>query len=282
MEGIKRMNQLVSCKTKRGLSTVLGVLLGVGILFTTVIPLFMYVNSVNNYYDATVVNMGIADQERSREDVIFYAYGHTVEDEELFSLFIINQGSITVNVTHVWVVRTDLEVEGTLVFTSQNVSIPINGVSLPLQLAPSNQRAIGNLTVTSILDPDDPDKNYFNVYITTARGNKFPSGTNPLHKNGGWGTSGNWPWIDVRINSGDGSNDFTIRIKCDTIGYDEYWHAFKINGPYSLICKLPDVGVYNVTAWSDEVNIGTKPDIVLTAMNPIAYVYYEDLNDPPK
>jgi hypothetical protein len=206
----------------------------VGILFTTVIPLFIYVNSVDNYYDTTVVNMGIADQERSMEDLIFYAYGKTDdEDEDLINLFIINQGSITVNVVHVWVVREDLE--ETLVFTSQNVSIPINGEDLPLQINPSNQVAFGNLTVTSILDPD-PNKNYFNVYITTARGNKFSSSTNPLHKNGGgWGTSGNWPWIDVRINSGDGSNDFTIRIICDTIGFDEYWYAFKINGPYSLV-----------------------------------------------
>jgi hypothetical protein len=274
MEGIKRMNQLVSCKTKRGLSTVLGVLLGVGILFTTVIPLFLYVNSVNNYYDATVVNMGIADQERSMEDLIFYTYGHTDEGDELFDLFIINPGSITLNVTHVWVVRTDLEDEGTLVFSSQNVSAPINGVSLPLQLAPSNQMTIQNLTVTTILDTD-PDKNYFNVYITTARGNKFPSSTNPLHKNGNWGTSGNWPWIDVRINSDDGSDDFTINIKCDTIGYDESWFAYHINGPYSLICKLPDIGAYNVTAWRDDVNLGTH-QCFLTVLYPIAYVYYED------
>jgi hypothetical protein len=169
-------------KAKRGISTVLGVLLMVGVLFTTIIPLFIYVNSINNYYDTTVVNMGISDHERGMEDLTFYAFGRD-ETHDLY-LLLINDGSITINITHIWV--TSMDLQRINIFTSQNVSAALNGHYLPLQLNPSDTATVENLTLTIIQDdPDHPELDVFNIEVTTARGNVFPSMNNPLHYQGG-------------------------------------------------------------------------------------------------
>ncbi len=94
-------------KARRGISTVLGVLLMVGILFTTIIPLFISRNSVDNFYDTTVVNMGIADQERGMEDLTVYAFGR--DETHDLNVLIINEGSISVSIIRVWVMSMDLQ-----------------------------------------------------------------------------------------------------------------------------------------------------------------------------
>ena len=161
-------------KERRGISTVLGVLLMVGILFTTVIPLFMYVNGLNNYYDVTVVNMGLADHERGIEDLTVYTYW--INDSSAVRLQLINDGSISINVIRIWVMSGDLQRYN--LFTSENVSTALNGHDLPLHLNPSGQATIENLTLTIIRD--DPELDVFYVEVVTTRGNVFASSTNPL------------------------------------------------------------------------------------------------------
>ena len=233
-------------KAKRGISTVLGVLLMVGILFTTIIPLFIYVNSVDNYYDTTVVNMGIADHERDMEDVTFYAFGRD-ESHDLY-LLLINDGSITVNITHIWVMSMDLQRVN--IFTSQNVSAALNGHDLPLQLNPSDTATIENLTLTIIVDdPDHPELDVFNVEVTTARGNVFPSMNNPLNYQGGiWGTGLNWPWLEVIIRSDEGQDDFEVEVVSDTANFSDIIHSYHVLGDYFTIIPVLKVGAYNVTA----------------------------------
>jgi hypothetical protein len=147
----------------------------VGILFTTIIPLFIYVNTVDSYYDTTVVNMGIADHERGMEDLTVYA--HWSNDSYVVRLQLINDGPISIKVTRIWVMSEDLQRYN--LFTSENVSTALNGHDLPLHLNPSNQATIENLTLT-IIDPLYPEKNVFYVEVATARGNVFASSTNPL------------------------------------------------------------------------------------------------------
>jgi len=229
-------------KERRGISTVLGVLLMVGILFTTIIPLFIYVNSVNNYYDTTVVNMGIADQERSMEDLIVYAFAR--DDSYDINVLLVNEGSISVNITRVWVMSMDLQRIN--IFTSENVSAALNAHDLPLQLNPSDQAEIENLTLTIILN--DPDKDLFNIEITTARGNVFPSDTNPLSYQGGeWGTGTNWPWLEIIVRSDEGQDDFIIEVVADTYDYNDTISSYHVLGDYFTIIPVLKTGVYNVT-----------------------------------
>ena len=262
-------------KAKRGISTVLGVLLMVGILFTTVIPLFIYVNSVNNYYDTTVVNMGIADQERGMEDVIVYAFGR--DETYDINVIIVNEGSISVNITRIWMMSMDLQ--RTNIFTSENVSAALNAHDLPLQINPSDQATIENLTLTIILD--DPDKNSFNIEVTTARGNVFPSDTNPLSYNAGkWGTGMNWPWLEIIIRSDEGQDDFQIDVVGNSNDFDDTISSEHVLGDYFTIIPVLKTGNYSVTATRitqkmNPVELGTQI-LDVTVQEPICMVIFID------
>jgi hypothetical protein len=267
-------------KAKRGISTVLGVLLMLGVLFSTIIPLFMYVNSVGSYYDTTVVNIGIADHERGMEDLTIHAFGRKESND--INALIINDGSMSVNITRIWVMSMDLQ--RTNIFTSQNVSAALNGHDLPLQLNPSDQATIENLTLTSWMildDPDQPELDVFNIEVTTARGNLFPSDTNPLNYNGGiWGTGMNWPWLEVIVRSDESQDDFQIDVVATTRDWDDTISSEHALGDYFTIIPVFKTGEYNVTVTkttqkNNPVELGTDI-LVVTEIYPIAMVMFID------
>ncbi|MEE8322710.1 MAG: hypothetical protein V3R57_03700 [Candidatus Bathyarchaeia archaeon] len=270
-------------KGKRGISTVLGVLLMVGILFTTIIPLFMYVNSVNNYYDTTVVNMGLADQERSMEDLTVYAFAR--DNSYDINVLLVNEGSIAIHITHIWVMSMDLQRIN--IFTSENVSAALNAYDFPLQINPSDEAEIENLTLTIILE--NPDKDLFNVKVTTARGNVFESNTNPLSYQGGdWGTGTNWPWLEIIVRSDEGQDDFRVDIVSTPNNFTDTISSEHVLGDYFLILPVLKNGAFNVsvtrvTQKSNPVVLYSAhgnaiEELVLTEMYPIAMIIFIDPN----
>jgi hypothetical protein len=271
-------------KAKRGISTVLGVLLMVGILFTTIIPLFIYVNSVDNYYDTTVVNMGIADHERDMEDLTVYAFGR--DESYDLSVLLINEGSIAVNITRIWVMSMDLQ--RTNIFTSLNVSAALNGHDLPLQLNPSDKATIENLTLTIIVDdPDQPELDVFNIEVTTARGNVFASSTNPLNYQGGiWGTGTNWPWLEVIVRSDQDQDDFKVDVVATTNNFTKTIESEHVLGDYFVIIPVFKTGSYNVTATCTTHKFAHEPlysqrgylveELLVTETYPIAMIIFID------
>ncbi len=262
-------------KAKRGITTLLGVLLMISILSSVIIPYFIYVNSVNNYYDATVVNMGIADQERGMEDVIVYAFGR--DETYDINVIIVNEGSISVNITRIWVMSMDLQ--RTNIFTSKNVSAALNAHDLPLQINPSDQATIENLTLTIILD--DPEKDLFNIEIMTARGNVFASSTNFLGYNAGdWGTGMSWPWLEIIIRSDEGQDDFQIDVVGISNDFTDTISSEHVLGDYFTIIPVFKIGDYNVTVTkttqkSNPVVLGTDT-LVVTEMYPIGMAIFID------
>lgn len=258
-------------KDKRGISSILGVLIMVGILFTTIIPLYLYINNVNNYYDRTVVNAKITDQERSMEDLEVYAFGHN-DTSESIDLSIINRAPLTINVTHIWVIRSDLQ--KILIFTSDNES------SLPLQLIASEQMTIGDIDLSTML-VGDPDIDYFNIEVTTARGNVFPSKTNPLHYTGGWVAGENPPWIEVMVSSDWDFDSYKVEVfNVEDLSQTLVREINHLHGDYFTIVPVYNTGVYNITAWNthQDYKLGS---IELTVENSpfgsVALAYFKDL-----
>ena len=260
------MNQFFYHK-KRGISTVLGVLLMVGILFTTIIPTYIYVSQVDNYYDRTVVDLKIADQDRSMEYLEVYAFGHD-ETSEAIDIFLINRSPVTINITHIWAMRMDLN--KTLVFTSENYT-------LPLQLIASNQTTIPSLNLLTVL-VYDTELDYFNIYVTTARGNKFSANTNPLQYDGGGKSKSTPPWIEGLIRSNQDSDDYTIEAVSE--GDDHYNIEVKnVHGDLFTIIPVIEFGVYAVTAWDKWDQEIDSVFVNLERGNPVALAYFNDLPD---
>ena len=258
-------------RTKRGVSTVLGILLMVGILFTSVIPLFMYVNEVNNYYDRTVVDLKIADQERSMEELTIYAYGN--EDDLTIDVSFINRGSVAANITRIWVMRGDLN--DTLIFNSTNLS------SLPLLIRPSAQKTIGDLNLAKIIT-NQTKLDYFNIEVATERGNKFSSQTNSLHKleTGEWETGTMEFQIQVIVLSDMGNDRYLIEVEgiYNTTHYN-FVDSSTVQGQFFTVFTVPVAGTFNLTVSNikgmNPRHVGNST-IVLTWIHPKAIRQFDD------
>lgn len=236
-------------KRRRGVATSLGILIMVGILITSIIPMFLYVNEVNNYYDKTVVEMKIADDERSREDIEVYAYGF---NESAISVWLRNKGAVSVNITHIRVMRADLQ--KVIIFNSTNR--PDN---FTLQLSASTQVTIKGLDLTPVLEDG---KNKFNVYVATDRGNLFASETNTLSQSeNGWETSTMEFLINAMVHSS--STKTFLLTAWNATDHPKIYITEKelivsaLSTSYTII-NVPGPGPYNVTiqwwkgsAWED-------------------------------
>jgi hypothetical protein len=165
------------------------------------------------------------------------------------------------------------------IFTSQNVSAALNAHDLPLQLNPSDQATIENLTLTIILE--DPDKDLFNIEVTTARGNVFASSTNFLRYNAGdWGTGMRWPWIEVLIRSDEGQDDFQVDVVGNSNNFTDTIYSNKVLGDYLTIIPVLKTGNYTVTATRitqkpNPVELGTET-LNVTELQPIAMAIFID------
>jgi len=71
----------------------------------------------------------------SLEEFEVYAFGQNETSVDI-ELFLMNTGPVSLNVTHIWAMRQDLQ--KTLIFTS------LNETNLPLQLIASSQMRIEN------------------------------------------------------------------------------------------------------------------------------------------
>lgn len=259
-------------RAKRGVSTVLGILLMVGILCTSIIPLFMYVNEVNNYYDRTVVDLKIADQERSMEDLTVYAYGH---NDTAIVVFLANRSPLSVNITRIWVMRWNLN--RTSIFNSTIDS------RLPLQIRASGQDSI-DLNIEDIIDVINENLNSFNIEVATERGNKFSSQTNSLHRivegeEYRWETGAFEFQISVIVLSDQGNDRYFIEIEgiYNTTHYD-FVDSSTVQGQFFSIFTVPMPGIYNVTV----TNIKGPPShvgnstVALTGIHPTAVRQFDD------
>jgi len=261
-------------KRRRGVATALGILIMVGILITSIIPMFLYVNEVNNYYDKTVVEMKIADDERSREDIEVYAYG---ANQTAISVWLRNKGAVSVNITHIRVMRADLQ--KVIIYNSTN-----RPENFTLQISSSAQETIVGLDLTPVLNSTHEEPNKFNIYVATNRGNSFASETNTLSQSGsGWETSVMEFLINIMIHSSS-TEDFQFKVYNTTGGSKDFITEKEIenvHGTDYTMVNVPMAGIYNVTCYrrqggeySDPVDEKFR---TLTWSHPVTWIefYYE-------
>jgi len=250
-------------KRRRGVASVLGILLMVGILITSILPTFLYVNEVNNYYDRTAVDLKITDNERSLENLEVYAYGH---NETSVDVFIVNRAPLASNISRVWVLNNTLQ--DAWIFNSTNRP------DLPLFLGASEQITL-RLDFTDINEVD----NSFNIEVTTERGNKFSSTTNPLTytTEGEWQTGTMEFQIQVIVQSDQGQDRYLIQIFGPESHYD-FVDSATVQGMFFSIFSVPQAGQYNVTVHnikSGSYLVGNMTRI-LTWIYPSTYCQFDD------
>jgi len=241
--------------SKDGISTVLGMLIFIGILFTCVIPLFLYVNQVNSYYDQAVIEMEHIDEDKQREMIDVYAYPFNTTSKAIY-VYVKNQCPFSVEVIRIWVndhcYNYTLKVPG----LGWNVTeaIDLTGI-LPVQ---------GNITI--------------DTKVTTRRGNIISSLVNPLYYSAaaGWSSSGTLS-INVVINRDHQGTD-TFNINVTKIGTGEVIcneDIRLIGNTKSYIKKvgLPQEGAYIAIVKCNGLPVYEKIGIQISLGVPCYWVY---------
>ena len=251
-------------KKRRGVASVLGILIMVGILITSILPTFIYVNEVNNYYDRTVVDLKIADEDRDYEDLEVHAYGH---NETTVDILIINRAPLASNISRIWVMNSSLQ--DVWIFNSTNFP-----ESLPLYLSASEQVSL-RLDFSGI----NSEGTSYRIEVTTERGNKFCSATNPLtYTSGEWQTGSMEFNIQVIVQSSQGNDRYMIQIYGPENHFD-FIDSATVQGQFFSVFSVPQAGQYNVTVQNIKgasYYVPTYQSVVLSWIYPTAFCQFDD------
>lgn len=158
-----RSTHVMCRQSRKGVSTILGTLIFIGILFTSVIPMMLVMRQADTIYEKEVLELKQKDDEKDREDVIVYAYpkGST---SNMVELKVESSCEVAVKIVRVWINNT---------FQSQSVNVKSMGEAF-----------LGPFTV-----PVAPGENStFSFRVVSERGNVYvpTSGGVLKYSNGEW------------------------------------------------------------------------------------------------
>lgn len=237
-------------KGKRGVSTVLGTLIFMGILFTSVIPMYLFMKQADTIYTQKIDEMKCLDEERAREEIDVCAYPLNETSDQL-KVRVENKEAVSVTVVRVWI--ND-------VYHAQDEMIPS-----------MEKTVLGPFTVS--LQPDS----YYAVKVTTERGNIYASKSGTLYY-----TEGKWytPSLGISVNIANDVGKYHIYVESTTY-FDEYETQGTDFGDviHWFSVDIPDTYTVTIEKWvgaSNWVDLpGTPVNVVILWPYgpPIVYVY---------
>ncbi len=152
---------MISNGTRRGVSTILGTIIFIGIMFTSVIPMMLVMKQADTIYEQKKLEMGRKDDEHSREEIFVYVYptGDTAPNN--LTVKVKNGCEMTVEVIRIWVNDEPH--------------------SLDEPLMAMEERYLASFDVGPV------DGSNYDIMVTTKRGNLFESETGPIsYEEGIW------------------------------------------------------------------------------------------------
>lgn len=242
-------------RSRSGIASVLGMIFLVAIICTTVVPLFLYVNNINNLYNHTDEEMRDFDRERLLESLSVYTY--PIENGSAINIHLRNKSSVNIKVLRIWMTVNKTHYMLT--------DIP----NLENWIPPATETTISNVTLP-------PGEKTVKVKVTTSRGNVFTSETNPMYISGdNWGTS--YPFTITVVMASEKPGWIRRTIYVEYLGPDEglEWNntvevTQLLTGGYAYTSiGVPFVGIYNMTIWDNKH--GYKHDLIFTDTTTVSY-----------
>ena len=126
---------------RKGVSTILGTLIFIGILFTSVIPMMLVMKQADTIYTQRVHERQIRDQERDSEDLDANGFPVNETSPEL-KVRITNRGVVPVRIVRVWVNNMNFT-EDTVIASQETVVMgpylvnPVSGSSYVVKIVTS-------------------------------------------------------------------------------------------------------------------------------------------------
>jgi len=223
-------------KSRRGIQEVFGMLLTICMLFTAIIPLFLYVNNVNSHYDTAIEGITEANHLKSLEELNVFAYP-VGENFTALNVIIKNLGVNPAKIARLWV--TDLTTHATQIWDETDLP------EFQTELSSSTYQIIYNISIADF----GVEERYLYIKLTSERGNIFPSDSNPL-----WITSEGW--------KGNTSDPFNAQF---TFENPKITGAWKIEGEIQVwYSKAIDPDNLNVTYYqSSEIDQLVQGEVFL-------------------
>jgi len=165
-----------SCRRgRRGVSTILGTIIFIAILFTAVIPMQLVMKQADGIYERKVLEMKHRDDERDREDIEIWVYPSETDSSDNITVEVHNKCEVNVRILRVWINDTAHPVD------------PDNAM-----LQPMEEVVLGEYTVNA------KEGSKYDVRVATGHGNSYESETGILAYTGSeWETE--WFGINVVI-----------------------------------------------------------------------------------
>jgi len=242
-------------RSRSAIASVLGMLFLVAIVCTTVVPLFLYVNNVNNLYNHTDEEMREFDRERSLESLAVYTY--PIENGSALNIHIRNKSSLNVKVVRIWIA------------VNETYYVLTNITALEDEIPPATEATVSEVGLP-------PGEKIVKVKVATSRGNVFVSETNPMYIWGeSWGPS--YPFTITVVMGSKKSGWMQRTIYVEYLGPDESlnWNntvevTQLVHEGYAYASVgVPLLGVYSVTVWDNK--LGYKHDLIFTDSVAVSY-----------
>ncbi len=168
----------IMCRRK-GISTILGTLIFIGILFSAIVPMVLVMNQANIIYSKQLHETENMDTEKANERVYVFldADGDTIE------VSVYNEGETPVEIVRVWI---------------NNKYEPVSHI-------------VDYQATEMIYEHYPATDNEYYIKVSTVNGNIFSNDDNPLTR-----TDGNWvlpeSGVDIVISNAKQGSRFHIRI----------------------------------------------------------------------
>lgn len=237
--------------SRKGVSTVLGLMLCIGVLFSSIIPMQLVMQQADNVAERKKKLVESLDVETSREELLATVYPNPSNYSELMA-HAQNRGDVNVKIVRIWVNDE---------YTPQSEMI-----------AAKDTEVLGPIPVAL------QNGTFYLLEVTTERGNVFRSYTGSVYySDGTWYVSA----LSITVNILNNQGQYRIWVKNSTqheVGYwdsggivhDDILQSFEVDeaGVYTVIMKKKVSGVYKELSASPATVQITWP-----VGPPVAYVY---------
>ena len=206
---------------RRGMSTVLGTIIFIGLLFTTIVPMQLVMKQADTMFEQKKLEVGRRDEEQSRENINVYVYPTGDSAPDNLTVKVDNICELNVKIQRVWINDT-IHVQEDIIHSM-------------------NTQNIGSY------DVDPKNGSSFDIRVTTERGNVYEASSGAIiHDGMGWEVDEKF--INVLISSAGtvfkvyvtGPNDYSEYAQVWKIGGTAF-KAFDItmsgNGEYHVVVK---------------------------------------------
>jgi len=101
--------RITRTRSRRGISTLMGTLVFVGILFTTIVPMYIVMQQADVLLDKAKLEMKRSDDERANEAADVFVYPTDPEEPSQITVRVFNKCEMLIRIVRVWVNGTYLD-----------------------------------------------------------------------------------------------------------------------------------------------------------------------------